>query len=324
MPVSSSDDAPIFEDEPALASARGQDKRRPQQVELFKLLRRTFRRTWGDWFQQEIMQNIHTPLIILSFILLTLLLLVVIFVFTSLVSGTLAQIAIWLAASLAFVLAFQRTAEIESSVIHRLSDQISLGRLSVALDTNRMESVLLGVLIGTQWALLACGRWPMGMPVEKMTLGTALGYTFDNFTHGVLGDICELYDWRIMPEFQHTFWSATSFSIFRTAASVLALLWIRLAWQRFLARRLFRQFPANCTYQGMIDWLRGLSRTEQSWMLSNFDEFLFLRIAGEYLANDFSAVQRLTTEFPRLRVDNNVRELFVDAEGHILFQGFAT
>ena len=324
MTDSASDVTPISEDDESVPRSAGPNRsQRPrEQIELFKLLKTTFRRTWLEWLRNEVIGRVESPLIALCLMVLMWLLLVVVYAVFSLLSETVAQVAIWITASMTFILAFTRTSDVESSTIRRWTDRISLGRLAVAFETNRMETSILGVLIGAQWGLLGCGHWHMGMPLESMTGSQAFGYAFDNFTHAMLGDICELYGWEVMPPFRHTVWSATTFCIFRTAVSLLTLLWVRLLWHKFLARRLIRDFPADCTYLQMVDWLRGLSKSEGSWMLQFFDEFLFLRVAGEYLAGDFAAVQRLSREFPRLRVDDEVRQLFVDGSGQTLFEGF--
>jgi hypothetical protein len=302
-------------------AARRWDELLPQQQELFSLLKQTFRRSWGEWIQQQV-SKIIVPLALLFFIVATALMLVVIHVLVALLSEVAAQITIWLTVGLFFYLAFTRTEEAESSVIRRSTDELYLGRLGEAFDTNRLELPLMGMLIGSQFGLLACGDWHMGLRLERMSVGMALGYTFDNFVQAIFGDVCELYGWRVMPEFRHTFWSATTFNLFRIAASILTLLWIRMEWHHFLARGLFRRFPTKCNVPQIVAWLRGLSQTERSWMLSHFDEFLFLRIVGEYLAGDFAAVTRLSNQFPRLRVDEDLRRLFVDAEGKALFEGF--
>lgn len=293
-----------------------------QQTQLLQLLRVTLRRSWWDWLHEEALQFFYTPLIIVFFIISSALLLLLLFALTALLSLHLAHILLWLSIGLIFGLAFTRKADVDSAPIRRSDDRIKLGRLAEVLDTNRIEYAYFGLLIGSQCALLLCSHRQMGLSFEKLTIGASLGYAVDNFMQGALGDACELYGFRVMPELKQTFWSAVSLSIFRTAASVIALLLIRLSWQKILARRLIHSFPARQSDQRIVDWLCSLSNTERSWMLTFFDEFLFLRITGEYLAGHFDAVRRLTREFPRLKVNENIRELFVDPEGNRLFEGY--
>lgn len=294
----------------------------PQQAELYKLLKRTLARSWMDWLRHSVLGRLQTPIIGFVFLLLTFFCLVVVYLLTAWLSAILAQVVLWLTASLAFLLAFSRGQDVDEGVICQAGDRLQLGRLHEIFSTNRMEPCLLGILLGAQWALLSCGNWHMGVPVESMTLGTGFGYAFDNFVAAALGDFCELYGWRTMPSIDHTVWSASTFCLFRTAISLVSLLWLRLIWERFQARRLMRGFPTRCTRAELIAWIRQLSSTEKGWMLRHFEEFLFLRIAAEYLTGNFDVVERWSRAFPRLPIADELRQLFVDAEGRVLFEGF--
>ena len=144
----------------------------------------------------------------------------------------------------------------------------------------------------------------------------------DNFLQAVFPNVFELYGG---PGFDHNFWSATSFFVFRTAYTALFVYGVYLVAVKFKARRCFAGFPVqNPGYAAVIDWLRGLSRVENSWMLDHFDEYLFLRITAEYLDGNFAAVRRLSASFPRLKVGDETRRLFVDDAGELLFEGYRT
>jgi hypothetical protein len=203
-------------------------------------------------------------------------------------------------------------------IIDVTTSGLAFGRLEDVLSQRLVASITLGTLLGTQIGLLSFSRTHLGISEEAAKKPVSL--SVENFVQAIGSDVFELYGG---PGYHHNVWSATAFFIFRTAYGALFAYGVYQIVMKFRARRCFSTFPErDPTYGAIIRWLRGMSSAENTWMVDHFDEYLFLRITGEQLAGNFAAVRRLTASFPRLRVGDLTRNLFVDDGGNRVFEGY--
>ena len=205
-------------------------------------------------------------------------------------------------------------------------ERLSLGRINDILDDGAFYAtltILMG-LLACQSILLYRVSDHLGF-AEISTFREALVISLDNFMHGVFLDVFEMYDIHLSSaKGEKTLWSSTIFLIFRLLYDAFMLLWLYILYQRYRMRKLFKDFPKAGGVSAFTDWMERVCRQDASWLRKFVDELLFFTIAEEYLRGRFAFVRDLSHQFPSIRVDNEVRALFIDPEsGEQLFEAQA-
>jgi hypothetical protein len=201
-------------------------------------------------------------------------------------------------------------------------DHIKLGRLDGIFNVASPATSLFyfGVLLSSQVALLFFLPDHLGVSREG-TFVECLLLTLDNLCHGVLLDTFEIYDIHLAGRVQHDWWSGTVFYFFRISYEAFLLIAGYQLWRHYSMRRLFRRLPNHWrSVDFVIEWIEHASRTEGDWAREFLDEFMFLSLAGAYLAGDDDMLRDINRRFPWLRIDEEVRRLFVDRHGERLFE----
>ena len=187
-----------------------------------------------------------------------------------------------------------------------------LGKIDQILDSRSLRLVVFsfGFLLVMQVTLLGFTRDHCGINFDGNFV-TSLLLTLDNFFHGVLLDVCELYGLNLAGHIEHNYWSASFFLFFRLGYDAMVLLFVYLAWQRWSARRLLPVVPANCAE--LIRWLE--TGMDKRWFQRFPSEYTFLILVKEYLAGRYDVVQTISARFDDLSVSDEVRALFIDEGG---------
>lgn len=202
------------------------------------------------------------------------------------------------------------------------AERIDLGRMEHAFDFAIFAMVLCSVF-GMQWALLQYSHDHLGL-LPEANLEDSGWIALDNVLAACLFDVYEMYELERRPV-THGTWSASVFLVFRTSYNVLFLLTLYNFWQRWRCGVLMRRFPSGkLPYGRFAGWLSRETKAPGRWAVLLLDEAVFLRIAAAYLRDDFDEVRRISSRFPRIRVEEDLRAIFVDERGEPLFEGFGT
>jgi hypothetical protein len=143
--------------------------------------------------------------------------------------------------------------------------------------------------------------------------------TFDNLCHGVFFDTFELYAIRIAPAFQHTNFSATVFWLFRLAFDGMAIIFIYDLYLKYRYRRFLDGSPGpSSTPAELATWIEQLCADRRAWPRHFCDTFLFLYLVAKYIRGEYDLIRLLGRNSQWLEVSRDLRELFVDPDGHYL------
>lgn len=150
--------------------------------------------------------------------------------------------------------------------------------------------------------------------------------TIDNMCRGVFLDVFELYELRAGGiQYDYTLFAGSVLVLYRLAFDVYVIAAGIIFYRRWRMNQIFKDYPFSWKVDGispsqrrqlLVDWIESLARNEKRWYRSFADEFVFMMICEEYIRGDFVLVRRLGEQFPRLKIDDDVRALFVDDKGH--------
>ena len=205
---------------------------------------------------------------------------------------------------------------------NRQVDRLVLGRIDDAFRCSAPGSLalFLGVFFGFQHGLLYGTAHHGGLDIEG-GFWECFFLTLDNVFHGISLNTLELWDVSLAGTVKHGWWSALGFELFRLAYGVLVLLMGFELYQRWSMRFLFENYPKdNPGWERLADWLLMTSDGRHGWPRRYFDELVFLVIAGHYLRGNYPLVRQLTQQFSRIRVEAEVRVLFIDERGNPIFE----
>lgn len=201
-------------------------------------------------------------------------------------------------------------------------ERLKLGRLDSIFRISEPATTLFffSVLLSSQVGLLYFLPDHLGVAEE----GTFLECTFltlDNLGHGVLLDTQEIYNIHFANKIEHNFWTGTVFYGFRLGYEASLLLAAYQLWRHYSMRRLFRHVPRHWrNIEFVTEWIDLAMRTEGDMAREFLDEFLFLVLVGAFLTGNDAMLRDVNHRFPWLRIDEEVRKLFVDSHGHRLFE----
>lgn len=187
-----------------------------------------------------------------------------------------------------------------------------LGNVDQVFDPRNLRLVVFSFffLVVVQVTLLSFTRNHCGIAFDGKFVSSLL-LTLDNLLHGILFDIGELYGLNLGDRIEHNFWSASIFLFFRLSYDAMFLLFLYLVWRRWTARGLFRGLPA--TSKELIRWLE--NELDKGWFKRFPSEYTFLVLAREYMLGRDDVVRTISARFQDLGISDEVRALFVDADG---------
>jgi hypothetical protein len=181
--------------------------------------------------------------------------------------------------------------------------------------------LFLGATIGAQIGIVYYTHNHAGLPIDG-GFGESILLTIDNLFHGVFLHVFELFKVSFGPTVEHGTLSGSVFYLFRLAYDALVLLFLYECYQRWKMRHLFKGFPYEPRkVEELLGWLEARCGDEEKWPHRYLDEFLFLILAKEYLRGHDDIVEVMSRQFPWLGVTPEVRGLFVDRKGKVVFYG---
>jgi hypothetical protein len=243
------------------------------------------------------------------------------------VAGTWVHILIFAIPIVAFIVArlAKHSAEEPEVRLDRDGEQVTglrLGRLHEVFHVGQPGALALyfGACFAFQAGLLYFAPEPMGLAGGRVFSHCWL-VALDNVCHGIFLDTFEIYKITIGDPIEHTYFSSTVFYAFRLSYDALFVLLLWEGYQRFRMRRLFARLPSNPRdISGVCYWLDRCAIDRQSWPRRFFDEFIFLLLVRGYLNGNYRLVKEVSRQFPWLAVDDEVRALFVNTDGEVVFQ----
>lgn len=149
-----------------------------------------------------------------------------------------------------------------------------------------------------------------------------LAITLDNLFHGLLLDVCELYELRITDRLHHTFTSASIFLAFRLAFDgfMLFMLFSLYRRQKVLhVAREAKELPDVPTPDQLRVYLRKVAYGRRGWSRMFFDEFVLFALMEKHLSDNEEEARALARVFTDVELPTPVRNLFVDSQGKSLF-----
>jgi hypothetical protein len=177
-----------------------------------------------------------------------------------------------------------------------------------------------GFAVGVQVATLLHAPGHGGLP-SVVDFKEASLLTLDNVCHGIFLYTSELYNLRFGEKVEHSWTSGTIFYAFRVTFDAAFLYFVVTVYRRYVLRGLMKDYPAvaDGDVGQLVMWIRDACGGEHQWPRMFYDEFLFLMLAAQYLRGDNDLVWQVTSNFPRVRVDKEVRELFLDPANRVVF-----
>ena len=194
----------------------------------------------------------------------------------------------------------------------------SWGRLDTILDSiaNSAICFFLGMVLAAQISLIMYHETHLGLG-ESISFWQATVLSLDNLLHGICLDVMEMYHITLSPlEGQRSTLTTTLFLVFRLGYDALFLMWLFTLYQRHQARELFKSYPKGkqTEVEPVLRWIQESCASRQGWIRRFTDELIFLMMAEEYLRGQNEIVCHLGEQFKRLRISDEMRALFVDAE----------
>jgi hypothetical protein len=177
-----------------------------------------------------------------------------------------------------------------------------------------------GFAVGVQIATLLYAPGHAGLP-SAVDFKEATLLTVDNVCHGIFLYTSELYNLRFGEKVEHSWTSGTVFYAFRLTFDAAFLYFVVAMYRRYTLRGLMKRYPTigDGDVGELISWIQDACCGEHQWPRMFYDEFLFLMLAAQYLRGDYDLVWQVTSNFPRVRVDSEVRELFLDPADRVMF-----
>ena len=202
---------------------------------------------------------------------------------------------------------------------------LNLGRLHNIFERDQVPMTMLAYLAG----LIGVQAGLLHYTSDHLSVGgyedgyDGFGIAFDNLFRGIFLDVFDIYGLYVNRPVEYTTFSATVFLIFRTSMNLLFVYSIYVLFQWFRMRGIFRGLPTSrVTSAQLTGWMNRVRRENNRWSRWYFDEFVFFLVCERFLSGNYEHVRQLTRRFPRLRVDDRIRRLFVDDSGQLLFEGY--
>jgi hypothetical protein len=195
---------------------------------------------------------------------------------------------------------------------------LQLGRLDDIFTPGATHGyvTVLCIALVSQVAILRFTPEHGGLAIEG-GLKESILLTLDNLCHGIFLDTFELYNINLHEKITHTPFSATVFYFFRLTFDGMIALMLFVNFRKIRMLGLLKSFPeGELTPYALSDWLDQLCRQGNFWPRQYFEEFMFLLLTSRYLQNDFDFIWKLTNQFPRLPITQEVRYLFAQENGN--------
>ena len=201
-------------------------------------------------------------------------------------------------------------------------DRLQIGRLERIFGPKSLASLVrfVGLLFGLQTAVIQFTHDHAGIE-GAATLGRSMFLSIDNLMYGVLLDFCELYGLGLMDPIEHSWLSGTVFLCFRIGFDLMLVLIVIIFYQRATMSGFFKRFPTATepNPEDLTEWIARKQADRESWIQHLSDELIFLMVAAEYIQGDDSDVRELGQQWPHLKVQPAVRNLFVDESGELVY-----
>lgn len=191
--------------------------------------------------------------------------------------------------------------------------RLSLGRCEAATDVSRLVTclILTAILFGTQAGLLQFAEIGLG---QRYSFIDSLLLTVDNYFHGVVLDICELFELRVGPEWEHHAQSSTVFLSFRIAFDVVVGVAVYVWYRNTEVQQMLCQCPHEITRRKELClWIDNVMRDRRNWMREFGAECVFLQMVRVYLEDRLTDAIELERILPAVQIDPQVRQLFHDS-----------
>ena len=201
----------------------------------------------------------------------------------------------------------------------------SWGRLDDIIDSNSNSAIFffLGIIFAGQISLILFHETHLGFG-EALSFWQATILSLDNLLHGVCLDVMEMYHISLSSlESERSVLTTSLFLVFRLGYDALFLMWLFMLYQRHQARGLFKGYPKgeDERVEALLAWMQSSCASSQGWVRRFTDELIFLMMCEEYLRGHYEVVHHLGNQFPRLRVTDEMRTLFIHPEtGSALLQ----
>lgn len=193
-------------------------------------------------------------------------------------------------------------------------------------------SVYTGLCIGAQVGFLYFLKDPLESG-KIFDIWESILVTLDNLLHGLFLGAFESFDIRFTEPVRHSTFSAIWFFLFRLAFDAIVLLLVLQLFRRVSVRAMMKQYPyllkvvqhpATPVHVGeLTSWIEGICLAEKGWLSTFPDELIFLALASEYLKGNDSAVREFACKFSAARISPEVKQLFVDETGTVIFSNAA-
>ena len=181
----------------------------------------------------------------------------------------------------------------------------------------------LAFFFGSHIAIL---QWfPSQLAVVDNGFGNCLLTAVDSVLKSLLLDVIEVFDLSLVSKQPHNSLSSNVFQGYRFGFQFCFVLLIWSALKARNVRKLLSERGLSSADPEVLSVAlrRFLARrNELPWELN--DDLIFLLICERYLEGDLEAAEGIGLRFPDIAVENEVRALFVDAEGHELLPPMPT
>ncbi len=195
-----------------------------------------------------------------------------------------------------------------------------LGGLHCVVESSQRSTILffltffLGFQIGTIYSVPGHLGLDIGGSLWECTV-----LSLDNMMFGIFFDTFEIYSLSFGKRLEHTTWSASLFFYCRIGYQAALVTWFFYVIQ---AIRVYRQLNSELWSVEPQEFMKAIrrfisQRKSMPWHL--FEDIVFVMICEKYLQSNYLAVEELSRRFETMHVENETRELFVDAEENQVF-----
>jgi hypothetical protein len=308
-----------------VAAERQREENENQQL-LRMLLRKTIEDFAGDKSQFRIRQIIEIycgglPVVFAATV-------GGIWIVSMLLSPVIGEMLDWLLiglaiSTLAFLSWYVKTSSGTTNISLRVDSEteqvtcIDLGRFTFDLCPDGITGGVIWIvfLIAMQAGLIRFTSSHLGVQ-SPVTMSGSILLSVDSFCRGAFLDIFELYDVSLIRSAEMSLAAAAMFFAFRIVTTTYFLMFVFGVYRWARVSRFLTSAGASNDVAG---WLDKLNSVANRWAFQYVDEFVFLRILKAYLDGNFEEVSSLSKSYPCLCVTNDLRRLFVDNKGRILF-----
>ena len=200
-------------------------------------------------------------------------------------------------------------------------DRLKIGRLEVVFHSRPVRSLvfilalLMGMEVGVFWLL----RDELNFAGPQGLSGSIV-VAVDNMCYGVFFDLFELYRISLSDPIEHNTLSSSVFLGFRTAFDVVLVYFVYVVIVRSRMTQFISRFPAaeEPDVERLQWWIDRTVIDKAGWIRQFPDEIVFLMIVDRFLAGDASSVHDLAEQWPQIKVDQRVKDVFV-SDGKVVF-----